>query len=262
LHALSWWGLRVHHRLRHSTPACVGNEAAPQVVEPDDFDVSFGVTSLCDRRWLSFDDAASVGRRDRADNASFRPPAAPHDPPSGREARRPHGCCDRWETRDVDRGARPSRRNVESDATATLNQPDDEDDQRQHQQDVKQSTHRVGSEQAHYPQHQEKNRQGPQHCATSLSRDKLPCRRIAAPDWAFDGNGCDDCAEQRLSVTTLFCSNSLLDREGVQLHVAEGALGLAELKCPRFAAASTARNGRTASMCAVLAWLGDARCTV
>ena len=24
-----------HHRLRHSTPACVGDEAAPQVVEPD-----------------------------------------------------------------------------------------------------------------------------------------------------------------------------------------------------------------------------------
>jgi hypothetical protein len=78
------------------------------------------------------------------------------------------------------RGARPSRRNVESDPTATLNQPDDEDDQRQHQQDVKQSTHRVGSEQAHYPQHQEKHRQGPQHCATSLSRrDKLPCRSMS-----------------------------------------------------------------------------------
>jgi len=79
---------------------------------------------------------------------------------------------------------------VESDATATLNQPDDEDDQRQDQQDVKQSTHRMGSEQSHYPQHQEKHRQGPQHCATSLSRrDTLPCRRIAAPDWAFDGSG-------------------------------------------------------------------------
>jgi len=91
---------------------------------------------------------------------------------------------------------------------------------------VKQSTHRMGSEQSHYPQHQEKHRQGPQHCATSLSRrDTLPWPQNRRPRLGIRRQRRHDCAEQRLSVTTLFCSNFLLDREGLAQHWQDRSLG-------------------------------------